>query len=242
MSSFRVVIVGGGLSGSLLANGLLSNGVDFTLYERDAAGSRREGYQIRLGDAATEGFGSCLRRDRIAAIRKKLGQSTDQSSTAPLVCDSRFRVILDLSQLPTYSKSAAINRVVLRDLLLGPASFFWGLNVAKKMYPDHEVKEGGDHLRFCLETIQHWAPEYHTMLSIGEHKDVSPVTATNIRASRPLSKTWRRKLQSRGSDEGHPRVWLMGDAVHAMQPNIGMGGNQALRDCADLGRVRVKDD
>ncbi|KAK2044528.1 FAD/NAD(P)-binding domain-containing protein, partial [Colletotrichum somersetense] len=348
MSSFKVIIVGGGLSGSLLANGLMNNGVDFTLYERDAAGAKREGYQIRLGDAAMEGFESCLRRDRILAIQNKLGQSTNQSSTAPLVCDSQFRVVLDLSCLPTYSKSAAINRVVLRDLLLDPveeagrvrfgaafsryeivlqadgrervnvhfadgstdtcdvlvaadgsgskinrqvgarnivdidshwgfvqkgslppdrvsmlpprllqgpmlvlsggvslyyalylppsctgtvgdsrkldydvdeASFFWGLSVSKKMYPDHEVAEGGDHLRFCLEAIKHWAPEYHTMLSIGEYDDDCPVTQVKVRASRPLSRNWRRKPRSRASDEGHPRVWLMGDAIHAMQTN-----------------------
>ncbi|KAK2023342.1 FAD/NAD(P)-binding domain-containing protein [Colletotrichum zoysiae] len=350
MSPFKVIIVGGGLGGSLLANGLMNNGVDFTLYERDAAGAKREGYQIRLGDAAMEGFESCLRRDRILAIQNKLGQSTNQSSTAPLVCDSRFRVVLDLARLPTYSKSAAINRVVLRDLLLGPveeagrvrfgaafsryeivlqadgrervsvhfadgstdtcdvlvaadgsgskinrqvgarnivdidshwgfvrkgslppdrvsmlpprllqgpmlvlsegvslyyarkkldydadeASFFWGLNVSKKMYPGHEVTEGGDHLRFCLEAIKHWAPEYHAMLSIGECDDDCPVMQVKIRASRPLSRNWRRKPRSRASDEGHPRVWLMGDAIHAMQTNRGMGGNQALRDCADL--------
>ncbi|KAK2060350.1 FAD/NAD(P)-binding domain-containing protein [Colletotrichum caudatum] len=365
MSSFKVIIVGGGLSGSLLANGLMNNGVDFTLYERDAAGAKRAGYQIRLGDAAMEGFESCLRRDRILAIQKRLGQSANQSPTAPLVCDSRFRVVLDLSRLPTYSKSAAINRVVLRDLLLDPveeagrvrfgtafsryeivrradgrervnvhfadgstdtcdvlvaadgsgskinrqvgarnivdidshwgfvqkgslppdrvsmlpprllrgpmlvlsegvslyyalylppsctgtagdsgkldydvdeASFFWGLNVSKRMYPDHDVTEGGggDHLRFCLEAIKHWAPD-HTMLSVGEHDDDCPVVQVKSRASRPLSRNWRRKPRPRASDdEGHPRVWLMGDAIHAMQTNRGMGGNQALRDCADL--------
>lgn len=56
MPWFKVIIVGGGLGGSLLASGLMNNNVDFTLYERDAADSNREGYQIRMGDAALEGF------------------------------------------------------------------------------------------------------------------------------------------------------------------------------------------
>ncbi|GKT74375.1 FAD dependent oxidoreductase/monooxygenase [Colletotrichum tofieldiae] len=72
------------------------------------------------------------------------------------------------------------------------------------------------------------------MLSIGEYDGNSPVMAINTRASRPLPKKWRRNLRSENPDEGHPRVWLMGDAVHAMQPNRGMGGNQALNDCVDL--------
>lgn len=59
----------------------------------------------------------------------------------------------------------------------------------------------------------------HTMISIGEHDDSSPIIALNLRASKTLSKTWRRNLQPQSPEEGHPRVWLMGDAIHAMQPN-----------------------
>lgn len=59
----------------------------------------------------------------------------------------------------------------------------------------------------------------HTMISIGEHDDSSPIIALNLRASKTLSKTWRRNLQPQNPEEGHPRVWLMGDAIHAMQPN-----------------------
>lgn len=120
MPSFKVIIVGGGLGGSLLANGLMNNNVDFTLYERDPADSKREGYQIRMGDAALEGFEACLKPDHAAAITSKLGMSSNLSSTAPILCTTQFKVVLDLSQLPTYSRSAAINRVVLRNLLLSP--------------------------------------------------------------------------------------------------------------------------
>lgn len=120
MSSFKVIIVGGGLAGSLLANGLMNNNIDFTLYERDPADSKREGYQIRMGDAALEGFEACLTPDHVAAITSKLGMSSNLSSTAPILCTSQFKVVLDLSQLPTYSRSAAINRVALRNLLVAP--------------------------------------------------------------------------------------------------------------------------
>jgi hypothetical protein len=64
---------------------------------------------------------------------------------------------------------------------------------------------------------------------------------------------WRSRQQDDSKGEGHPRVWLMGDAIHAsaahlvkpQNPNFeayvatadliqGMGGNQAMLDCADL--------
>lgn len=46
--------------------------------------------------------------------------SSNLASTAPILCTFQFKVDLDLSQLPTYSRSAAISRVVLRNLLLAP--------------------------------------------------------------------------------------------------------------------------
>lgn len=120
MAPLKVAIVGGGLSGALLANGLISEGVDVTVYERDSAGSTREGYQIRLGEAAYKGFDACLKEERKAAIQSKLGKSSSPVPTAPVVCSSRFKPILDLSKASGYSKSAAINRVVLRNILVEP--------------------------------------------------------------------------------------------------------------------------
>lgn len=82
------------------------------------------------------------------------------------------------------------------------------------------------------------------------------VTKLPIRASKTPSRDWRKeakKSNPHDSRVGNPRVWLVGDAVHPMQPNrcvsvspvmyrsdclinviSGMGGNQALRDCADI--------
>ena len=120
MAPLKVIIVGGGLGGSLLANGLLNNGIDTTLYERDEADSKREGYQIRLGDSALVGLKACLKESHLQGVLDKLGRSTEGGSTAPVVYDSQFRPLLDLSTLPAYSKTSAINRVVLRDMLIRP--------------------------------------------------------------------------------------------------------------------------
>jgi 2-polyprenyl-6-methoxyphenol hydroxylase-like FAD-dependent oxidoreductase len=51
------------------------------------------------------------------------------------------------------------------------------------------------------------------------------------RASKRPALDWRSKAQkSRNPSIAHPRVWLMGDAMHVMLPNRGMGGNQAMLD------------
>ncbi|KAF5701363.1 fungal specific transcription factor factor [Fusarium mundagurra] len=366
MGNFRVCIVGGGLAGSLLANGLINNGVDTIVFERDEEHLKREGYQIRLGDPAMTGLASCLTDSHLEAVVQRLGRYSGSTKTAPSICNTKFQTILDLSALPTYSKSSAINRVVLRDLLLDPiaakgkvkfgkqfshyeiikngpggtesvkvnfkdgsseycdilvaadgsgskinkqigaknivdmkshlsflskgnvtkahlrqlpprllegpvlvfkkgiifffalylpasqqkggdqqhdedfdfdedqASFYWSLAVPREQCPS-DPKDIPDKRQFCLDVVRDWAPEYHVMLSAGA-SDENNITVTMLRASTKLSKNWRKRLQARNGnadEEGHPRVWLVGDAVHAMQPNRGMGGNQAMRDIAD---------
>ncbi|RGP81377.1 fungal specific transcription factor [Fusarium longipes] len=371
MGQFKVIIVGGGLAGSLLANGLVNNGVDTIVYERDAENTKREGYQIRLGNAALNGLAACLTDLHMASVLQKLGQSSGSSTTAPCLCNTKFETVLDLTALPTYSKSSAINRVVLRDLLLSPistagrvkfgkcfshyeivttgpkneseivkvfftdgssdvcdilvaadgsgskinkqigannlvdikshlsflakgsvtkerllqlpsrlqkgpilvfkngislfyalylpapqtmngtqkhdskldfdesqASFYWGLSVPQELCPFSNYNDIPDRRQFCLDIVRDWAPEYHTMLSVGDgDKDSNSIYVTMLRASTKLSKQWRQHLQAQKDktpEKGHSRVWLVGDAVHAMQPNRGMGGNQAMQDIADM--------
>lgn len=50
---------------------------------------------------------------------------------------------------------------------------------------------------------------------------------------------WRQQLLATSHktierDLANPRVWLMGDSIHAMLPNRGMGANNAIRDTADI--------
>ncbi|KAF5566709.1 fungal specific transcription factor [Fusarium phyllophilum] len=306
MGNFKVCIVGGDLAGSLLANGLINNGIDTIIFERDEESLKREGYQIRLGDPALTGLASCLTDSQLESIVQKLGRYSGSSKTAPSICNAKFQTILDLSALPTYSKSSAINRVVLRDLLLDPviaegkvkfgkhfphyeiinkepggkesvkvnfsdgsseycdilvaadgsgskkggdqehdedfdfdenqASFYWSLSVPRELCPFDDPSDIPDRRKFCLDIVRNWAPEYHVMLSAGA-SDENNITVTMPRASTKLSKNWRQRLRARNgnnTEEGHPRVWLVGDAVHAMQPSRGMGGNQAMRDVADM--------
>ncbi|KAL5358852.1 hypothetical protein BJX96DRAFT_183382 [Aspergillus floccosus] len=368
MATFKVIIVGGGLAGTLLANGLLNNDVDVIVYERDAQDSKREGYQIRLGQSAMIGINACLSEAQKIPILEKFGQSTGSTSTAPTLYNTRFQPLLDLTRLPSYSRSSAINRVILRNLMMEPvlgqdrvyfnkafshyeilpdehgyervkvnftdgtsdvadlligadgsgskinkqigarnivdinthwtflakgnlpidrikrlprqlqkgpilllskstvlfyalylppekdgqqkaavdeiqynqdeASFYWAFSVPKQIDKYEDVKDIPDRRKFVLDYVSDWAPEFRTMLSVGaDDEDAGEIFATQFRASHKLSKQWRVHARAQGdatAAQGHPRVWLMGDAIHAMQPNRGMGANQAMRDCAEM--------
>jgi 2-polyprenyl-6-methoxyphenol hydroxylase-like FAD-dependent oxidoreductase len=144
MAPFKVIIVGGGLAGALLANGLMNNGVEVAIYERDAADSKREGYQIRLGEAAQAGFKACLTGDIRTALLTKLGKSANAGDTAPAICNSRFETLLDLTKFGSYSKSSAINRVVLRDTLLEPVKAAGRVTFQKKLDRYRIISDGGN--------------------------------------------------------------------------------------------------
>lgn len=120
--SFKVIIIGAGLAGSCLANGLMRHDIDVRVYERLPKDSKREGYQIRLGADALRGMRACLSQADLNRIVQKFGRANGNTSQAPVVYNQHFDVMLDLSNFPTYNKSAPISRVVLRDALAEPIS------------------------------------------------------------------------------------------------------------------------
>lgn len=147
MSSFKVIIIGGGLAGSLLANGLSQRSVDYIVYERDPKDSAtRDGYQIRLGVSAMVGFRACLEPSQIKELMLKFGRSGGMILSAPILLDPNFNTLLDLTKFPAFTKSAPINRVVLRDFLAAPV-YESGRLKYDKAFVRYEIREKGKPVR-----------------------------------------------------------------------------------------------
>ncbi|KAK1532126.1 uncharacterized protein CCOS01_04109 [Colletotrichum costaricense] len=136
---FKVIIVGAGLAGNLLANGLARHNVDFEVYERQEKNSKREGYQIRLGEATFIGMRACLDQDQIDSISKHFGRSA--SSQAPILYDKHFRKIFEPGRDPNYTQSSPISRVILQNALREPLDTMGKIHYQKK-FKDFEICPG----------------------------------------------------------------------------------------------------
>ncbi|KAL2071053.1 hypothetical protein VTL71DRAFT_12288 [Oculimacula yallundae] len=148
MPGLKVIIIGGGLSGALLANGLINNDINVAIYERDIEETKREGYQIRLGEPSLTAFRACLPASQVSTIEQKFGVSSksnksQKSLIAPCIFSTKMKVILDLGKLPTYSVSTAISRIVLRNFLVDPVKEKGAIEFGKG-FDHYEIIEDGE--------------------------------------------------------------------------------------------------
>lgn len=144
MAELKTIIIGCGLAGALLGNGLMHNGIPFTIYESDAASSNREGYQIRLGAPALMGFRACLSSEQQSVLYKTFGRSGGVVPAAPRLFSSDLKLMLDLTKFPAYTKSAPINRVVLRNFLREPLEAADKIRFGKKFTRYQTIDGDGD--------------------------------------------------------------------------------------------------
>jgi len=146
----RVAVVGGGVSGLCLAQGLRRDGVDVAVYERDPAlDTRRQGYRIHLDARAGRALHACLPPTLYQLFRATLGTP----GVAISVVDQRLKVLhrtLGVARDPDdedpTTLSAAANRQTLREVLVA------GLEDALaygREFTDFEELPDGVRLRFA---------------------------------------------------------------------------------------------
>jgi 2-polyprenyl-6-methoxyphenol hydroxylase-like FAD-dependent oxidoreductase len=117
----RVAVVGGGVGGLCLAQGLRRDGVDVTVYEADESiDSRRQGYRIHLDGRAGRALHDCLPPELYELFTATLGAP---GSTVSVV-DERLKVLhrmagtaRDPRQVEPAAISAPANRQTLREVL-----------------------------------------------------------------------------------------------------------------------------
>jgi salicylate hydroxylase len=117
----RVVIIGGGIGGLALAQGLKKSGIDFAVYERDrTSNSRVQGYRVHISPVGSVALHECLPPDLFDVFVGTCGKP----SQAIHFVTERMKVLLALNELnaPEHSGAVArhrsVSRITLRQVLL----------------------------------------------------------------------------------------------------------------------------
>ena len=129
MVSMHVLIIGGGIGGLCLAQGLRKAGLSAAVYERDqAADLRRQGYRISLNATGAAALRECLPADLFA-----LAVATALRPAGRLVfLDEQLQPAFSkpLNQDPPGSAGFGVNRLTLREILLAGLDVRFGKTFA----------------------------------------------------------------------------------------------------------------
>ncbi|CAN5379149.1 FAD-dependent monooxygenase [soil metagenome] len=119
MSSLKVLIAGGGLSALALAHGLLKDGHEVRVFERDPDLSRRAGYMLSINGDGGESLRRCLPDDLFELYAQTSSRTSDRRGT--LVLDEQGNVLSSMPHLgsPNLGERphTAVHRRTLRQIL-----------------------------------------------------------------------------------------------------------------------------
>ncbi|RDL38199.1 uncharacterized protein BP5553_05632 [Venustampulla echinocandica] len=81
MSSSHILIIGGGIGGLTVAQGLRKKGIPFTLFERDASpAARAQGYRLRIAGGGAEAIQECIDEKLWALFENTCAESKPMGS------------------------------------------------------------------------------------------------------------------------------------------------------------------
>lgn len=116
----RVAIIGAGMSGLALANGLLKDPskFDVTIYERDSVAfdMERGGYQLRMAAGGVEALKTVSDLDTWEKLQRAWGG--DSGKAPSMVNPKTMQLVFRLADVKVYPKSIAIARSDLKTVLL----------------------------------------------------------------------------------------------------------------------------
>jgi 2-polyprenyl-6-methoxyphenol hydroxylase-like FAD-dependent oxidoreductase len=130
----HVLIVGGGLSGLTLAQGLIKDGHQVDLYERDADQSRKIGYYLHMNADGGEALRRCLPDDLFALYQQTSRKTYDRRES--VVFDDQLHELSSMPHLGPPNDEAVphtgVDRRTLRGILMARLgdSFHPGLGAA----------------------------------------------------------------------------------------------------------------
>lgn len=118
LSPFHVLIVGGGIGGLCLAQGLKKSGISVAVYERDASAQfRHQGYRISIKEEGSQALRDCLPE----FLFKLCVATAIRTATRLVVMDPQLQIKFSrpLPHPPTPDETGfGVNRLTLREILL----------------------------------------------------------------------------------------------------------------------------
>ncbi|TCO60520.1 FAD-dependent oxidoreductase [Actinocrispum wychmicini] len=119
MSTLRVIIVGGGIGGLCLAQGLHAAGIDVAVYERDATpDARLQGYRLNIEPVGSRALHDCLPPH----LWEILVATAGDPGRGMGVCTERLQLLMreddQSAERGPAERTHAVSRITLRRLLL----------------------------------------------------------------------------------------------------------------------------
>lgn len=154
----KIAIVGAGISGLAVANGLLKDTTarfDVQVFERDtiAFDSERGGYQLRISEGGLNALRTIADHELWTALRQVW--AGDAARAPSLVDPKGFDVYLRLSQLKLYPTSRPLPRHGLRRALLQPLLRQRRVHLSHRLTHFEYVSSGGVQLHFENQSSQY---------------------------------------------------------------------------------------
>ncbi len=118
--SFHVMIIGGGLGGLCLAQGLKKAGISVAVYERDRTRNERlQGYRIHIEAMGNRALHDCLPPHLFEAYL----ETTGSAGKGLLMCDEQLHHLMEIpvdqaKQADPLESSRSVSRITLRQVLL----------------------------------------------------------------------------------------------------------------------------
>jgi 2-polyprenyl-6-methoxyphenol hydroxylase-like FAD-dependent oxidoreductase len=123
VAPFQVVVIGGGIGGLALAQGLKKSGVSVAVYERDRTRTDRvQGYRVHINPAGSLALHECLPPPLFEAFTRTCGKRS--GGIRFLTEQMKVLLSLDLADAPDVlreegiARHRSVSRIILRQVLL----------------------------------------------------------------------------------------------------------------------------